>query len=261
MLNTVKCPIVFAKGLTMSHSYLTPNWPAPESVKAYVTTRIGGFSHAPFDGFNLATHVGDHAETVAKNRALLAEHLQLPQEPVWLEQVHGVEAVAAESVEQGYCADAIYTEQIGNVCVVMTADCLPVFFCNRQGTKVAVAHAGWRGLANGVLESTVQSLGGKPEDILVWLGPAISQAAFEVGDEVRQAFADYLPQAEQAFKPSRPNHWYADLYLLAKQCLQVQGIQQIFGGDLCTYTDNERFFSYRRDQQTGRMASLIWLQS
>ncbi|WP_353571307.1 peptidoglycan editing factor PgeF [Candidatus Albibeggiatoa sp. nov. BB20] len=241
-------------------NYITPNWLAPHSVKAFVSTRLGGFSQPPFDGFNLAEHVGDDAEVVAKNRALLAKQLHLPQEPHWLQQVHGIEAVAAEQVGQGYCADAIYTQQMNKVCVVMTADCLSVFFCNQQGTKVAVAHAGWRGLANGVLESTLQQLDENPDNILIWLGPAISQVGFEVGDEVRQTFCEQLPQAEQAFKPSRPQHWYADLYLLAKQRLQVQGIQQIFGGDLCTYSDSERFFSYRRDGQTGRMASLIWLQ-
>jgi hypothetical protein len=244
----------------MSSNYITPNWSAAKSVKAYVTTRLGGFSQTPFTSFNLATHVGDDVDAVIQNRALLAAQLQLPQEPHWLQQVHGIEVVAAEKVTRNYCADAIYTQQINKVCVVMTADCLPVFFCNQQATKVAVAHAGWRGLANGILESTLQQLDEKPDNILVWLGPAISQAAFEVGDEVRQAFSDYLPQAEQAFKPSRPSHWYADLYLLAKQRLQVQGIQHIFGGDFCTYSDSERFFSYRRDQQTGRMASLIWLQ-
>lgn len=243
----------------MNH-YITPDWSAPAKVKAYVTTRTNGYSQAPFDSFNLATHVGDDAENVAKNREQLAQQLQLPQQPHWLQQVHGIEAVAAESVAQGYCADAIYTEQINKVCVVMTADCLPVFFCNQQATKVAVAHAGWRGLANGVLESTLQKLNCNPSDIIIWLGPAISQAAFEVGDEVRQTFSDYLPQAQQAFKPSRPQHWYADLYLLAKQRLQAQGIQHIFAGTFCTYTDSQRFYSYRRDGQTGRMASLIWLQ-
>ncbi len=241
--------------------YIIPEWSAPKTVKAYVTTREDGFSQTPFDSFNLATHVGDDLTTVEKNRALLMSQLQLPQQPHWLQQVHGVKAVAAETVELASCADAIYTEQVGKVCVIMTADCLPVFFCDRQGSKVAVAHAGWRGLARGILESTIQQLNAKPEELLVWLGPAISQAAFEVGDEVRLAFTDYLPQAEKAFKPSRPQHWYADLYLLATQRLQAQGINQIFGGGLCTYTDRERFFSYRRDGQTGRMASLIWLEA
>ena len=244
----------------MLSNYITPDWSAPNTVKAYVTTRLGGCSPVPYDSFNLATHVGDDANLVEKNRALLAEQLQLPQAPQWLQQVHGVDAVAAEQVSQGYCADAIYTTKLDTVCVVMTADCLPVFFCNRQGTEVAVAHAGWRGLANGVLESTLSQLNAEPNDIMVWLGPAISQAAFEVGDEVRQAFIAKLPQAEQAFKPSRPQHWFADLYLLAQQRLQAQGTTQISGGQYCTYTDSKRFFSYRRDGETGRIASLIWLQ-
>ena len=240
--------------------WITPNWPAPPSVKAYTTTRYGGYSSAPFHGFNLADHVGDDPEAVAANRTLLLQTLNLPSEPLWLKQVHGIETIAAHSHRTNCMADATYTTQREQVCVVLTADCLPVFFCDRAGTCVAVAHAGWRGLAGGILEATVQCFKVPAQDILVWLGPAIGPQAFEVGAEVRDTFIDFLPLAIEAFQPGYDeNHWLADLYQLARQRLVQQGVTEIYGGNCCTYTDAERFYSYRREKVTGRMANLIWL--
>lgn len=239
---------------------ITPNWPAPPQVKAYTTTRHGGVSHPPYDSFNLAEHVGDDAQAIANNRAILAETLKLPTEPIWLNQVHGTQAIAAQPTYFNCSADATYTNQLGQVCVVLTADCLPVLVCDRHGTTVAAAHAGWRGLAAGILEATLQHFQVPAQDILVWLGPAIGPQVFEVGDEVRTTFIQVLPSAQSAFTPSRPGHWLANLYHLAQQRLSQQGVTHIYGGDFCTYTDPERFYSYRRDKVTGRMASLIWLR-
>ncbi|RKZ52704.1 MAG: peptidoglycan editing factor PgeF [Candidatus Parabeggiatoa sp. nov. 3] len=236
-----------------------PNWPAPSVVKAYTTTREGGYSQPPFEGFNLADHVGDDPDAVAANRAALVETLELPSEPVWLKQVHGIQTVSANAQHRDCMADAVYATELEQVCVVMTADCLPVLFCDRAGTRVAAAHAGWRGLASGVLETTLQTLDLPAQDILVWLGPAIGPDAFEVGDEVREAFIDFLPEAAEAFKSNREGHWLADLYLLARQRLAHEGVTAVYGGDFCTYSDAKRFYSYRRDKVTGRMASLIWL--
>lgn len=239
--------------------FIIPKWPAPPHVKAYTTTRHGGYSQAPYDGFNLADHVGDDLNMVTANRVLLSDTLKLPSEPLWLKQVHGTDTIAAEANPVGCVADAAYATTPEKVCVVLTADCLPVFFCDRAGTRVAVAHAGWRGLAAGVLEVTLQQLGLPPQEVLVWLGPAIGPQAFEVGEEVHQSFLNHLPQAEVAFIPTRPHHWRADLYLLARQRLAQQGVTAVYGGDFCTCTEVERFYSHRREKVTGRMASLIWL--
>lgn len=240
--------------------FITPNWSAPATVRAYTTTRHGGFSQIPYHGFNLAEHVGDDPDVVVKNRALLRTVLNLPSEPIWLQQVHGIHTVTARLENLNSCADAIFTTEINQVCVVMTADCLPVLFCDKAGTRVAAAHAGWRGLAGGVLDATVRALAVPPQEILAWLGPAIGAQAFEVGEEVRETFIAQLPQADQAFQSTRPHRWLADLYLLARQRLQHLGIEEISGGTHCTYSDKERFYSYRRDKITGRMATLIWLE-
>ncbi len=236
---------------------IIPNWPAPAHVKACTTTRYGGYSQVPYDEFNLADHVGDDAEKVKANRALLTQKLRLPSEPVWLKQVHGIQVLTAKPVHRYCVADGVFSTQYGQVCIVLTADCLPILFSDRAGTCVAAVHAGWRGLAAGILEKTLNVL---PQDILVWLGPAIGPQAFEVGDEVRETFIDFLPQAAEAFTPNRKGHWLANLYLIAYQRLAHQGITTVFGGDFCTYTDTKRFYSYRRNQITGRMASLIWLE-
>jgi len=236
---------------------LLPDWPAPANVRALQTTRMGGVSPAPWNSFNLGDHVGDDPLRVAANRAELRG--VLPAEPLWLQQVHGVRTVDAAQTADLPTADAAFSRQVGTVCAVMTADCLPVLFCDQAGTVVAAAHAGWRGLQAGVLEATITAMAVPAGEILAWLGPAIGPAAFEVGDEVRAAFVAHDRRAAEAFKPHVPGKWLADIYRLARQRLQAAGVASIRGGDFCTVSDSERFFSYRRDGVTGRMATLIWL--
>lgn len=238
---------------------LLPDWPAPANVRALQTTRLGGISPAPWLGLNLGDHVGDAPERVAANRAELRR--SLPAEPAWLQQVHGVRVVDAAAAIDSPEADAAYARQPGVVCAVMTADCLPVLFCDRAGTVVAAAHAGWRGLLAGVLKTTVAAMAVAPEDILVWLGPAIGPQAFEVGDEVRAAFVAADAEAALAFRAGAPGKWLADIYLLARQHLRAAGVFAISGGGMCTVNEPGRFFSYRRDSITGRMASLVWLET
>lgn len=243
--------------MSWPHGWLTPDWPAPERVQACVTTRDGGVSAAPFQSFNLARHVGDDPLAVDANRARLQQ--QLGCHPTWLTQVHGVEVVMANP-DALHEADASWTAQPGIAACVMTADCLPVLFCDRAGTRVAAAHAGWRGLANGVLEATLDALAVPPGEVLVWLGPAIGPQAFEVGPEVREAFVAQHAQAASAFMPSgRAGHFLADLYQLARVRLAVRGVEAVYGGGECTFSD-PRFYSYRRGAETGRFASLIWLR-
>lgn len=240
----------------LTQSLLFPDWPAPASVRACVTTRAGGVSRPPYDTFNLGDHVGDDPAAVAENRRRLSEQFAI--QPAWLKQVHGVVVADADSDHVAE-ADASWTERPGIACAVMTADCLPVLCCDRAGTRVAAAHAGWRGLAGGVLEATVARLGVPAEDLLVWLGPAIGPSAFEVGPEVRDAFVATHPEAADAFVAGeRPGKLMADLYRLARIRLAAVGITAVYGGGFCTVTDS-RFFSYRRDPHGGRFASLIWL--
>jgi len=236
---------------------IIPDWPAPEHVRAYSSTREGGVSQGAWASLNLATHVQDDLKHVAENRRRLSEALAIPNEPYWLEQVHGTEVVRPE-LNTTHCADAAFTQQSDTPCVVMTADCLPVLFCDEQGTAVAAAHAGWRGLAAGVLEQTLKCF----EDqsmVMAWMGPAIGPKHFEVGDEVREVFVQQHSQTESAFVESRPGHWMADIFQLAQQRLSAAGVSQIFGGGICTYADADYFYSFRRESITGRMASLIWL--
>jgi YfiH family protein len=236
-----------------------PEWEIPANVRALQTTRLGGVSGAPWDGFNLGDHVGDAPEAVAANRALLRR--KLPGDPFWLEQVHGAVAVDVDKWPKINQGDAAYSRQPGHVCAVMTADCLPVLFCDRQGLLVAAAHAGWRGLLAGVLESAVGAMQVDPENILAWLGPAIGPAHFEVGSEVRDAFVAGDPAASLAFAPrAADGKWLCDIYLLARQRLRRMGVTAISGGEACTVSEGSRFFSYRRVGVTGRMASLIWLE-
>ncbi|VVN01902.1 Polyphenol oxidase [Pseudomonas fluorescens] len=237
-------------------NWLTPDWPAPASVKACVTTREGGVSEAPFDSLNLGDHVDDRPEAVAENRRRLTDQFSI--QPAWLQQVHGI-AVAHADPGIVATADASWTATPGIACTSMTADCLPVLFCDRAGTRVAAAHAGWRGLAAGVLEATLDSLDVPAEDVLVWLGPAIGPQAFEVGPEVREVFINQLPAAAEAFVPSdNAGKFMADIYTLARLRLAERGVTAVYGGGLCTVTD-PRFFSYRRASRTGRFASLVWL--
>jgi len=237
-----------------------PDWPAPSRVRAFSTTRQGGFSEGCYASFNLADHVNDVADRVRQNRTLLSQAFDLPAEPVWLQQVHGnrvVHAAAGDSSSPE--ADAAWTSSKGVVCAVLTADCLPVFFTDLKGSRVAVAHGGWRGLLNGVLAATLSAAGIMPQQCLAWLGPAIGPDAFEVGEDVRQAFIEKHPDNSGAFRQKDESHWLCDLYRLARMELEQQGVKQVYGGGLCTFSDSHRFYSYRRDGDTGRMASLIWL--
>lgn len=245
---------------------LIPDWPAPAGVGAMTTLRAGGYSPAPYDdghggpGLNLGLHVADDPLLVARNRALLRR--LLPQEPAWLSQVHGVEVLDAADLPAQPQADGCISTTPGAVCVMMTADCLPVLFCDRAGSVVGAAHAGWRGLAAGVLERTVAAMRARGAvDVMAWLGPAIGPDNFEVGAEVREAFLARQPEAEAAFRdyPGRPGKYLADIYQLARQRLAAVGVHDVSGGGLCTVAD-QRFYSYRRDKTTGRMASLIWLK-
>jgi YfiH family protein len=238
--------------------WLVPDWPAPGNVQAATTTRRGGFSTGNYASMNPADHVGDDAGAVQANRRELRRALELPSSPCWLQQVHGTHVVDAAHSPPVPEADAALTRQAGIVCAVLTADCLPVLFCDRAGSVVAAAHAGWRGLAAGVLERTVEAMGVPPAELLAWLGPAISQAAYAVGDEVRTAFVSGNPEALEAFR-ELPGGWQADLYRLGRQRLAASGVTAVHGGGFCTRGDPDRFYSYRRDGVTGRMASMIWL--
>nr|WP_272890681.1 peptidoglycan editing factor PgeF [Stutzerimonas sp. S1] len=236
---------------------MLPEWPAPASVRACVTTREGGVSRPPFESLNLGDHVGDDPIAVTRNRACLQQLLGC--RPAWLNQVHSAHAVQADPAEVA-TADALWSALPGVACAVLTADCLPVLFCDRAGTRVAAAHAGWRGLAGGVLEATLRELAVPAGELLVWLGPAIGPGAFEVGPEVRAAFVATHAEAVEAFRPSgHEGRFMADLYQLAKIRLAACGVTAVYGGGFCTYSDT-RFYSYRRVPRTGRFASLIWLQ-
>jgi polyphenol oxidase len=240
--------------------FIFPDWPAPTGVRAAVTTRVGGHSGGPFASMNLAGHVGDDPGAVAANRAQLRAALGLPAEPLWLTQVHGAGVARFEAGGTAPTADAAVATAPGQVCVVMVADCLPVIFAARDGGAVAVAHAGWRGLAAGVLERTLEALARPAGDVLAWLGPCIGPQAFEVGEEVRQAFVATDAAAARRFAPNPRGRWQADLAGLARDRLAAEGVTEIHGGGGCTYEDPSRFFSYRRDGVTGRFAALAWLE-
>lgn len=238
---------------------IIPQWPLPSGVAACSSTRNGGVSAAPWDSLNLGDRCGDLSGHVEENRRRLCKAAHMPNAPVWLEQVHGTRVLKLDGTVPADCkADASWTNRPGTICAVMTADCLPVLFCNADGTEVAAAHAGWRGLCAGVLESTVACFNDKPENIIAWMGPAIGPQAFEVGAEVRAAFMAQAPEAESAFN-AKGDKFLGNLYLLARQRLANIGVRQVYGGERCTYTEQRTFFSWRRDGTTGRMASFIWL--
>lgn len=248
---------------TLFSSFIQPDWPAPANVKALQTTRLGGVSQGVYASLNMGEHVKDDPMHVARNRQLL--NAFLPSEPVWLNQVHGTRVIDAALSSCLESADAAFADRKQVVCVTMTADCLPILLCDAQGTIVAAVHAGWRSLCDGVIESTVAAmLARQPtlnaNQLMAWFGPAIGPQAFEVGDEVRAQFMAKAPEAEQAFVP-KDSKWLGNLYLIAQQRLYALGISHIYGGGNCTYTDEARFFSFRRDGDTGRMASLIWLSA
>lgn len=236
---------------------IEPDWPAPPGVAAFSTDRDGGTSKGPYASLNLGTHVGDDPACVAANRAALTATLGLPSEPAWLDQVHGAHVVDVDEEPPG-TADAAVTSTAGRVLAVLTADCLPVLLASIDGARVGVAHAGWRGLAAGVLPAAVARMGLAPQQLLAWLGPAIGPASYEVGAEVYDAFVGHNPAAKRCFAPGRPGHWQADLYGLARVALAAAGIEAVFGGGFCTFADSARFFSHRRAAPCGRMATLIW---
>jgi YfiH family protein len=236
-------------------------WHTPPGVRAAFATRQGGVSQAPWDSFNLGVHVNDAPEAVAANRARLRSVLSLPSEPVWLTQVHGVDVLDVDKAGDRLgppTADAAIAHERGSVCAIMVADCLPVLFASRDGSRIGAAHAGWRGLAAGVLEKTVAALGVPGSQMTAWLGPAISREHFEVGDEVREAFVAQDAGAATAFAKNSRGKWQADLVTLARQRLDAVGVTDVSGGEWCTAADRERFFSHRRDGKGGRMAALIW---
>lgn len=243
----------------MSDAGFSADWPAPAGVETWQTTRIGGVSAGAYASMNLALHVGDDQEAVAENRARLRSTLALPSEPHWLDQIHGCRVLDLDRGESGQ-ADGAVTSRPGQVLAVMTADCLPVLLASKDGHRIGVAHAGWRGLASGVLEAAIDTFGRQPKDILAWLGPAIGQEAFEVGEEVRAAFVAADPEARSAFSRNARGRWQANLHLLGMQALKRTGVGDIFGAAACTFHDAQRFFSHRREAPCGRMASLIWRQ-
>ncbi|WP_226704096.1 peptidoglycan editing factor PgeF [Microbulbifer elongatus] len=248
--------------------YLKPDWPVPANVRAFVTLRQGGHSEGVYQGFNLADHVGDTPEAVTANREQMKQELNLPSDPQWLEQIHSDKAVQAHSDGKVRTADASFSTEKGVVCAVLTADCLPLLVCNRGGSEVAAIHAGWRGLTGGVIRETIRAMSSAPEDLSVWLGPAIGPQAFECGvDVLEAAFESAMSESHaeaitKCFVPhtSKPLHFLADIYALGRAELAELGVTQVFGGDRCTVTEEAKFFSYRRDGDTGRMASLIWIE-
>ncbi|OGI67110.1 MAG: hypothetical protein A2W18_03095 [Candidatus Muproteobacteria bacterium RBG_16_60_9] len=239
---------------------LHPDWPAPSSVRAVTTVRHGGQSQGKYASFNLGAHVGDDPAHVAENRARLRAAAALPADPVWLTQVHGIDVVDVATVKSDIQADGAYANLPGRVCAVLTADCLPIFLCNRQGSEVALLHGGWRGLASGIVEAGLRVFRSSADELIAWFGPAIGARAYEVGDDVRDVFVQHDAQAASAFTASKPGKWQMDIYGLARQRLVAQGVGAIYGGEYCTATQADLFFSYRRNGVTGRMASLIWLE-
>jgi len=241
---------------------INPNWNVPKNIHAFTTIREGGVSLTPYFSFNLGDHVGDNKSAVKTNRSLLVEKFGLPQTPIFLTQTHSTRVIQLPYSGQNLEADAVYTNVPHQVCVVMTADCLPVLFTTTSGIEVAAAHAGWRGLCDGVLEETVKYFQAKPEDIIAWFGPAIGPTAFQVGIDVVKQFVAVDEKAKLAFQPDaiEEGKYLGNLYQIATQRLNNLGITKIYGGNHCTFNEKELFFSYRRDNQTGRMASVIWFE-
>ena len=244
--------------------FIVPDWPAPAGVRAFFTLRTGGVSRPPFDTFNVGARAGDDPDAVAQNRAALHASLGLPAEPAWLEQVHGNQVIDLDSQTESDSqpsrrGDAAVSRAAGRVCAVQVADCMPVLFAAVDGSRVGAAHAGWRGLACGVLEATVRAMDTPPAALHAWMGPAIGQAHFEVGEEVRDAFLAADAGAATAFIANERGRWQCDLYALARRRLAALGVTSFHGGGWCTFSDAGRFFSYRRDGRCGRMAALIWI--
>lgn len=246
--------------MTVPREWLVPDWPAPRGVRAFVTTRAGGVSEGEHASMNLGTGCGDDPARVARNRLIVREHL--PSVPRWLAQVHGTDVadLGRLAEDEVGSADAAVVGVPGRVAAVLTADCMPLLLCDAAGTRVAVAHAGWRGMAAGVIENAVAALGSDPSRVIAWMGPAIGPAAFEVGPEVREAFVRADPGAGDAFAAHTPGKFMADLYALARRRLRRLGVHEIHGGGFCTWREADRFFSYRRAQKSGRMGTFIWME-
>lgn len=240
---------------------IKPDWPAPAHIKAYTTTRMGGYSLPPYDSLNLALHVGDNPEDVETNRLLLKEALDLTTEPFWLNQVHSNKIICSDAPPSEHEADGSFAKIANKVCVVLTADCLPLLLTDSEGTIVTALHCGWRSILGEIIEHGVEICTRKSDKLLAWLGPAIAQNHYEVGNDLRKKFITKWPESAKAFIPSsKSDHWLANIYLLAKQRLQKCGVNDIYGGECDTYIDSDRFYSYRRDgEKTGRMATLIWI--
>jgi len=249
--------------MTTTHpetSYIAPQWPAPENIKAFCSTRQHGHSKKPFDSFNLAFHVKDSPQHVVRNRDKLRHDWALAHEPLWLNQVHGTTVILCQNYsDSAPTADGCISREVQRPCAILTADCLPILLCANQGDEVAALHAGWRGLAHGIVDNAIKQMRTPPAQLLAWLGPAIGPSVFEVGPEVRLDFIAASRDNEAGFSPYHGNQWLADLYQLARLNLQRCGVQRIYGGDFCTVTQADYFFSFRRDKgETGRMASVIW---
>lgn len=237
---------------------IVADWAVPAGVHAVTTTRLGGVSQPPFDSFNLGDHVGDDRQAVNRNRQRLMQLAALPASPLWLQQTHSTQVIDADDWQAGIAGDAIMSDRANVVCAILTADCLPVCLCDRQTGKVAAIHAGWRGLANGIIEATISRMQVNPAQLSAWLGPAIGPRQFEVGNDVYQAFTQADTQTGKAFELQQNGRYLADIYQLARQCLTTSGVVQVDGGEYCTVSDPKTFYSYRRDGQTGRMATLLW---
>jgi YfiH family protein len=237
-------------------NWIKPDWPVASNIHAVATLRSGGVSQGTFNSLNLGLHVNDEPENVYKNRRIISRMLDLPSEPVWMEQVHGIDVIKADQSKQIEKADASYTDQENTVCAVLTADCLSILLATTDGSKIAAIHAGWRGLLSGVVANTVNTMG--TINLIAWLGPAIGADCFEVGQEIKDSFIKKSEKFTQVFTKTNEKKYLVDIYKLAKIELASVGIKQVYGGGFCTVTDKERFYSYRRDGETGRMATLIW---
>lgn len=239
-------------------SWIPAAWAAPSWIKAGVTTRLGGQSQSPYTSFNLATHVGDNPLTVEKNRDHLASILNLPAAPIWLDQIHGNRIICADQA-QDYTADGLYTDRIKTVCAIMTADCVPVLMCNRNGTRIAAIHVGWKGFCADIIGHSLDLFANHLNDVFIWIGPHICKDSYEVGNDVRDAVLTINNQLSEAFSPNQRGRWQASLEFMIRHELNSRGISQIFSANLCTFTHADNFYSFRRDGITGRMASLIWI--
>ena len=242
--------------MNLDEHYILPSWPAPNNILCFSTLRTGGYSQAPYCSFNIASHVGDRPQNVIKNRHKLINDWGLISPPSWLKQHHGTACIKLNNTTTNLFADASTTRQLNTPCAVMTADCLPILICNKQGTEIAAIHAGWRGLAAGIINSTIQQCQSAPGSLLAWLGPAIGVDAFTINEDIKQLFVNKDSAYHQGFA-GHDRNLRADIFDLARINLEILGINQIYGGKYCTYRDSKQFFSYRRNQQTGRMAHLI----